>query len=271
MQLVRRGNHIRAQRSVWRDGKVTTEYLGSGLLALLWAEDAEEEREAREAARRAFRAIRARDREFHGRMSGRAREAKEAARRELEANGVFQHARGQWRRRKGFAMAEASGSVEVVKIGEQEDWELIDRATGGRFVESWAACLVIRRETKGSKVSRDEVWKDLAATAETLAGPDPSPSESLLARAAAMDWMMLSFYRAEYEHLVREGTTFAKSAHYQDRLDRTHKRMCRSIKMLETVRRLRRPSATIKVRANVANVAAQQINGMPPAALEGGA
>jgi hypothetical protein len=212
----------------------------------------------KEVARGAFRALVEEDERIDACLVGLAKEALGAASEALERAGCHQHARGVWRRRRGYRMAKTeTEQVETVRVGDEEPREMVDRATGGRFIESWAALLAIRRTTKNSRLSRDLVWQDLAVTAEELAGPDPTPTERLLARAAAADWLAWQMYRADYEFACRPNAELSAvvSEHHQKRIDRTHRRMLRSIKMLETVRRLVSPAPTIRVRAAVANIA----------------
>src|SRR5262245_41745978 len=100
MRLVIRGNGIYAYRSVRRNGKVTSEYLGSGLVAMLRAEDAEEEAEAKEAARESLRALEEEDLLIDEALGALARTAREAGRRALEESGYHLVARGRWRKRR---------------------------------------------------------------------------------------------------------------------------------------------------------------------------
>jgi hypothetical protein len=79
---------------------MTSEYLGSGWLALLRAEEEDERREARKSERAEFREMVARDDELDQALAELAAEAMMVARRELEENGFHQHCRGRWRRRR---------------------------------------------------------------------------------------------------------------------------------------------------------------------------
>jgi hypothetical protein len=101
MHLVKRHNNIYAYQSVRHDGRVSVEYRGSGELALLMAEEDAERRAAAQEEREALQAMVEADRELDRQLEGMAREAQDAARGELEANGYHQHARGRWRKRRG--------------------------------------------------------------------------------------------------------------------------------------------------------------------------
>jgi hypothetical protein len=107
----------------------------------------------------------------------------------------------------------------------------------------------------------DWAWQDLACVVAELVGPDPTPVELMLARTAAADWLALRAYQARYGATeAAKDMTHEMRIHFQKIMDRAHRRLMGSVKMLTTVRRLAIPAAPIRIVANVANVA-QQING----------
>jgi hypothetical protein len=99
MSLVEGKYGIYLHRSVRRAGRVTSQYLGSGLVALSQALEMEERRAAAEARREQHRAIAQECGAIDEALAGLAREAMSGARAALEAAGCYQHARGQWRKR----------------------------------------------------------------------------------------------------------------------------------------------------------------------------
>jgi hypothetical protein len=146
-------------------------------------------------------------------------------------------------------------------------YEVRRRAIGDGIFDVHVIGGLIGRIKAGDEARR-QMWEDLGSVVRGLAGEDPTPTELLLARTAATDWLAMKVYQSEYEAREKDSMSLFVSEHHQRRIDRTHRRMLRSIKTLEVVRRLRRPSAMIKVKAEVANIA-QQVNGAPAAALDG--
>jgi hypothetical protein len=99
MALVYRNGRIYSYKSVRRNGRVTSEYRGSGELAvLIGALDAEEERD-REAKREELRSERVALESAERSLTEYFERVEDLTRAALHASGLHQHKR-QWRRRR---------------------------------------------------------------------------------------------------------------------------------------------------------------------------
>jgi hypothetical protein len=147
------------------------------------------------------------------------------------------------------------------------DERLVERACGGSYTTGFLIKTIADRICF-DKRAREALWEEVAAVTESLAGPDPTPAERLLARSAALEWLAQTCYELQYQALLKSGSSLhiEMSEHYQRRLSRVQRRYLAAVRMLATVRKLALPS--IKVVAVQANVALSQINGVPAAALE---
>jgi hypothetical protein len=96
---------------------------------------------------------------------------------------------------------------------------------------------------------------ELEDVAAELAGPNPSPTERMLAVIAAVNWFWLRRSEVYYVGALdsKQGMSLAQSDHSQRRIDRAHRRLMTSLKTLATVRRLAAPVVQV-------NVARQQVN-----------
>jgi hypothetical protein len=133
--------------------------------------------------------------------------------------------------------------------------DLVRIRAGERAMDRWAqAQLVEWAAGKGAK-SAETLHREIDEIAGELAGENPSPTESLLARVAALDWFALKLYEARYfgASSSEEGMTPAQSEHALRRIDRTHRRLMAGLKTLANVRRLALPALQV-------NLAHQQVN-----------
>jgi hypothetical protein len=109
MALVERNCRLYAYKSIRRGGRVTSEYRGSGMLALGVATlDAEGQEERAERAERQ-RAERRRLDELDRAAGALAAGALDLARRTLEEAGYHRHDRGPWRKRRGHRESTGEG------------------------------------------------------------------------------------------------------------------------------------------------------------------
>jgi hypothetical protein len=126
-----------------------------------------------------------------------------------------------------------------------------------RVMDYWAVSqlVAVAAGQKSDEKTKKKLHDELESVATSLAGPSPSPVEAMLADAAATSWFAFRMHEAHYaaSRTSGEGMTIAQSEHSQRRIDRAHRRLLNSLKILATVRRLALPSLQI-------NVARQQVN-----------
>ena len=83
---------------------------------------------------------------------------------------------------------------------------------------------------KGNEKAKAVLRNELNAVAAGLAGPSPSPVESMLADAAATSWFAFRLHEAQYAGAINSnGMTVAQSEHAQRRMDRAHRRFLTTV------------------------------------------
>jgi hypothetical protein len=130
-----------------------------------------------------------------------------------------------------------------------------------RAMDSWVADRLIEWATgpKGAGQTKDFLRTDLDRVASELAGPDPTPVEKVLAETAALSWFALRMHEAQYVGgaTSEQGFTIPQSEHSQRRVERAHRRLMATLKMLATVRRLGVPALQVNIARNQVNVAGE--------------
>lgn len=293
MALVIRNGRTYAYRSVRRGGRVTSRYLGSGSLALLWemvgrhdamagAEERAERREARQAEAERGRAL-------IDRLDRRADAGIAAAVATLEAAGCHRH-KGQWRRRRRRRTAmgidpslraaltgphtleepaggERSEYWTPTGIGEATTYEAAsygwpyppppDLLPLRRQLDEWIVESVSTKVSGGIEEARMHE-ADIRAFAGRLAGPDPEPIEEALALQAALIWFEMTLARGQAWNECGSRQRVSDEQ-IQRFLDRCHRRFDQTLRTLATVRKL-----AVSVQVNIAANGPQQVvNGRP--------
>jgi hypothetical protein len=272
MNRDRRGYFYRSQRI---GGRVVREYLGKGewcgAAAQLEACDRQSvarERSKDAATRRAAAAL-------DSEVAGACDAIQAAMRAELQRHGYRQHARGQWRKQRMNELqktaAPADGIVaetmaRIRPLLEKADGdaaarrEIFELLEAGRMTDGYVslqcvaqqAQISLLKSTYGDQVfARECEEKNLAALQKTIAGENPTPLESLLARRITLCWFHL--YALEALLAQTENASFARGTHYAKRLDGAHKRYLSAIKALAEVRKMQLPSVQM-------NFAEKQVN-----------
>ena len=99
----------------------------------------------------------------------------------------------------------------------------------------------------GTEASKAALRGDIDAFAAELAGPDPTPTERVLADAAAVCWFSLRLAEAQYAGASssEEGISHDSADYYARRIDGAHRRLISTLRTLATVRRLAGPAVLI--------------------------
>jgi hypothetical protein len=106
-----------------------------------------------------------------------------------------------------------------------------------------------------SPVTKEAFRRKLIEVREELAGPNPSPLESLLAERAAICWLTVNYYEILFAQSTRLASRDAE--HHQRRIDAAHRRFLSAAKTLATVRKLALPAIQV-------NIAEKQVNVVNP-------
>ena len=93
---------------------------------------------------------------------------------------------------------------------------------------------------------------ELRRLRKDVAGPNPSPLESLLADRIALCWLQLQYADTIYAQNMSQ-LTHQQSEHMQNRQDRAHRRFLAAVKTLAQVRKLGVPVVQF-------NIAEKQVN-----------
>jgi hypothetical protein len=91
----------------------------------------------------------------------------------------------------------------------------------------------------------------LAELRRELEGPDPSPTERLLAERAALCWWIVHRYESSYA--TSQEPSIRVSDFHQRRIDRAHYRFLSALKALATVRKLALPALQVNIGMNQVN------------------
>jgi hypothetical protein len=238
-------------------GKVRSQYL-RGELGAMWAEVIALKREGQAAERQAL----AESREW-GRHLDEATGPFLAAVRGFTglvmlAVGYHRHDRGPWRRRRRTmsgdvpvtATAPLSASTILARAakGDARVYDaamaLLDSPRGvgliaGVFNLANLAKLALVNTVAGEDyLAQEAMMRGMEVAAASLAGPDPSPIERVLAERIAVDQFVVS--RCELRAARIHGT-MPQIEHEHRLLDRAHQRLLQSIKALAAVRKLAVP------------------------------
>jgi hypothetical protein len=117
------------------------------------------------------------------------------------------------------------------------------------------------------EATRARYTAELRRVAAELAGPDPSPTERMLAETATLDWFTLRRHQAYHAAAScrGKGLTLVQSDFQQRKIERSHRRLMASLRTLAAVRKL--AVAVLQV-----NIAKRQVNvaGAAPGLALGG-
>lgn len=286
-------------RSSRVNGRVTRQYLGGGQLAGLIARWDELDRQKRDEARREAQEARQAWNAQEAAVRALCASVEGVLRHCMELAGYHRHRRGAWRKRRGGEgmaarqtqqakeMAAAlTREQEIRAAGVPEDRAersgIIRMAINGdKALESRAlACL---RKHPGelwlgwgnpkdpvmalcgpnqSPVLYEVIAQEYDAKLKQLAGPDPTPLESILAERVVVCRMQLASVERSYAAHMKAGMTFDASDHDQKRIDRAQKRLLSAVKALAQVRKLQLPTVQVNI-GQQQNIAEKQVNVLP--------
>jgi hypothetical protein len=125
-------------------------------------------------------------------------------------------------------------------------------------------CLVAMVSRPDSTDTQNHLTRDLRTLIDEIAGPAPTPLETMLATNAGYCWMWMRILECRFlNYADNPNATEAWTASMMGRIDSAHKRFTSAVRLLATVRRLAAaPSPGVNV--NILN----QLGG---ASLPGGA
>jgi hypothetical protein len=279
------------RKSIRRGRKVTSEYVGSGDLAIFaavlneerreewrefYAEKRKSEREqavARQAQREARKALGERLDSIDRIMAGYHRRIGKTVEAILTALGYHRHARGQWRRRREsmsdpLAKVSVSELVRLAREGDRvalgelsykaDQWlyETVE-ALDGDLARTVVEPMLIANLGPGYHWNREGVAAKLAVLRRDLAPPGSSIAEQLLAERAALGWLHVQLLEMDRADLLQQPEAdYRKIAMVDQCLSRAQARFERALTALAKIRRLNLP-----IVVNQVNVGAQ-VNGV---------
>lgn len=282
MGIVRKGKHSYLYRSSRRDGRVVTEYVCCGEMAVLLAQLRAAERAEKAEQRRQFLEWEQRRRETERVLVESAGRARAVADEALRAAGWHQVGR-KWRKKLSVVEAErrlgrrSAGTTEERPIGgtmadtptQLEPGDDPVHVVAGEWLLDTLALKHVTNLAMGLDASDEGkayFRAELKGFMAQIAGDAPSPIELLLAQTAAYDWAALRTWQAEYFRMCRTGLDAIRSRHHQQRIDRCHRRLMATIRHLALVRRARIPNIRIDI-ARIEKLLAMAPQPQPAGAL----
>jgi hypothetical protein len=116
------------------------------------------------------------------------------------------------------------------------------------------------RDNDREEEAKAGMERSVSEHAAELAGPNPTPTEAMLARVAATNWFAVRMYDMICAGALGTETSPAGFERQWRRADRAHRRLLSTLKALATIRKLGAPTIQI-------NVAEQQVNQVGAAML----
>ena len=130
----------------------------------------------------------------------------------------------------------------------------------GDIVEdAWLKCVLGEKQF----IAREFLKAELDKLRRYVAGPDPSPLETLLVQRIGICWLHVQYLESNYANNIGE-RTWAGDAYCQKRLDRAHWRYLSAIKTLAQIRRLALPAVQVNIGEKQVNV----VTPVPPARIQ---
>ena len=267
-------------RSRREAGRVVTTYCGNLEDGRLFAALDAEDRRKRQAAREEEWAERRRADEEEKDFASWFARVESVAESAMIAAGYHKHHRSQWRRRRMATELVTADTSNVDQFADRGAVEaLMSRAINGDETclpalyklfrdpkhapaliaafgspPSWLETELIA-QAKGKNLAIGEASAlKLAEIRRELAGPDPSPTERLLAERAALCWWLV--YRYEAIYAGSKELNLRQADFQQRRIDRTHARFLSALKTLATVRKLAVPALQVNIGNNQLNTSA---------------
>lgn len=267
-------------RSVRRDGRVVTEYVGTGEVAALIAKIDGVKRDLKKLDALDWRDERDRLVAIDRRQAGRFNLVEALVRLTLESAGFHRHQRGEWRRRR---MSSDQARIEaeppsskrptpaerrkILKRARQGDHTVLPQlreiflADPEGMVETCqgnlahvAEAVIVTRIADQDLAFTEAIRMKLSILRAELGGPNPSPVERLLAEDVVLCWLECHDWEIRYNNTEKTNSGLSLKQHmfFQTMRDRSHRRYLQAMKMLTTVRKM---GPAIQI-----NLAHQQVN-----------
>jgi hypothetical protein len=94
----------------------------------------------------------------------------------------------------------------------------------------------------GREIVRRTIEKEIERKRSQVAGEEPSPLERLLAERVALCWVAASYVDAEYARKLKSGMSFREGEYLARRCEQTNRQLLKAIESLARVRRLLTPT-----------------------------
>jgi hypothetical protein len=118
---------------------------------------------------------------------------------------------------------------------------------------AWLRRALIERAAGKRQGLQEAIERKLDAVQVELAGPNPTPLESLLAERAAFCWFIVNRYEQEYVSAKDWSLSMAEFQHRK--IDKAHARYLSALRTLAQVRKLAVPALQVNIGTNQVNVA----------------
>ena len=139
---------------------------------------------------------------------------------------------------------------------------LADGASGRALSEQngssakWLRRSIIQKAAGENVFIQESIKQELDNVRSELEGPNPTPTERLLAERASLCWFMVHWYENAYAN--SSGWTIAQADLQHRKIDKAHSRFLSSVRALAQVRKLALPILQLNIGKNQVNVAGSQ-------------
>lgn len=118
-----------------------------------------------------------------------------------------------------------------------------------------AELALVRTAAGDNPLVKEAIVRKLDGLRAEVAGPHPSPLESLLADRVAITWLSLAVAEGTYHQALERGLSQSDDIFHQQRIERAQRRHLAAIKALAQIRKLGLPAVQINIADKQINVA----------------
>jgi hypothetical protein len=116
----------------------------------------------------------------------------------------------------------------------------------------WLRRSMVEKSTGTNVLHREAIVQELDRVKAELAGPNPTPMESLLAERASLCWFIVHSYENAY--INSKGWNIAQADLQHRKIDKAHRRFLTAVRTLAQVRKLTLQNVQLNIARNQVNV-----------------
>lgn len=261
-------------------GRVVKTYFGNGPMAFAVSEAASRSRQALRMGAALHAAQRKRESDQWAEISSHGVDfstyVDSVVRMTLGSWGYYRHKRGEWRKRRGFALSTAGENLTDMRPGPDTlSSSMLALADAFRnptaqdapakapiVASNWNSLgrngILAALQLKGDSLTR--LQEEAEELYISVAGSTPSPLESLLVERIVTNWLLVNEAEANLAHTAQR-STMPRIEYWERRVNHATARYLAAIRSLAQVRRLQLPTLNIGLTGSMqVNVGDKQVN-----------